>query len=216
MQSIQKYGDLSGMFEYYDKKGGFSDMFSFKNGQVIAADIEKLVANNWDSIEGFISELQERGVEEHMARAMANEYAATNGTINKLWRSTAAREGLDILTGTDNGEKVVTTAELKAFYNEYSDILSDMYGFTPDENGFKAFMEQMKGELSESGKVLADLGSDFDYAKASLASLTKAFADNGGDLNKYLEAAIGPLKDGEVYTIDELSAAYERLGIAGA
>ena len=215
MQSIQKYGDLSGMFEYYDKKGGFSDMFSFKNGQVVAADIEKLVANNWDSIEGFISELQERGVEEHMARAMANEYAATNGTINKLWRSTAAREGLDILTGTDNGEKVVTTAELKAFYNEYSDILSDMYGFTPDENGFKAFMEQMKGELSESGKVLADLGSDFDYAKASLASLTKAFADNGGDLNKYLEAAIGPLKDGEVYTIDELSAAYERLGIAG-
>ena len=220
MQSIQTRGNLSGMFEYYEqqriKQGGTgTQMFSYneKTGQVTAISQDELKANHWDSQDAFIQGLQDNyGMSETMARAMASEYAATNGNIAQLWRETAAKQGITALTATvdENGNElnneILTGDQARAFYKQYKDVIDQMYGYNP-ETGEELFLEKIAKDAEETGKEFIDLGKDFDIATASFEELQKRYeAKKGeGSFKDYL----GLPKDGGVVT--DLDAVKQKL-----
>lgn len=239
MQSIQKYGDLSGMFQYLagsdnsytatGKNGQQVELFHTNaEGQVVAANANVLRENGWNSQQAFIEALKEGGISEDMAKAMAAEYAATNANINQLWRQTAAQEGIKELIGTTSleewkpgrtkevghtvGDGITTSKELEAFYNQYKDALVDDDGNALYKD-FSDFLSQMQTQAKATGQAIVSLGKDFDYTKQDLKYLNDELEKTGsGTLQEYLDKVVPKGSNGNAKNIDDLTNAFERLG----
>lgn len=176
MKSIQERGNLSGMFEYYEQQNPNGGMFSYnqQTGQVTAIDRDQLIKNGWQSQDAFIQGLQDNyGMSETMARAMASEYAATNGNIAQLWRETATQNGISELLSTENGE-LLTGTDARAFYKQYKDIIDEMYGFD-SKTGEESFLAKMAQDAKAAGKEFIDLGNDFDFSKDKFTDFQDAY-----------------------------------------
>ena len=201
MQSIQERGNLSGMFEYYAEKNPNGGMFTYnkETGQVVATNQDQM-PDKWKSQDGFIQALQDNyGMSETMARAMASEYAATNGDIAQLWRTTAANQGMTALTETAKDE-ILTGDEARAFYDQYKDVLTD---YTED-----SFLKKIAEDAEKTGKAFIDLGKDFDVTTASIQQFKDAYEKNnrGKTFTEYLG-----LEFGEDDKLSNLEAATKRL-----
>lgn len=205
LQSIQERGNLSGLYEYYETKGSQTgkSMFSYnkETGQVEAVDIDKLVANGWDSEEGFIQGLIDNyGIPETFAQSMAAEYGVTNGTISQLWRQTAAKKGLgEFFTGE---ESILNIDDLKTFYNTYQDVLKgmnvtdlkdifpelDFSDFSDKINDVNDLLNILQQAASKAGKSIIDLGDNFSFTadKADEVLDTKLKDAGEGGLNQFL------------------------------
>lgn len=176
MKSIQERGNLSGMFEYYEQQNPNGGMFSYnqQTGQVTAIDRDQLIKNGWQSQDAFIQGLQDNyGMSETMARAMASEYAATNGNIAQLWRETATQNGINELLSTENDE-LLTGADARAFYKQYKDVIDEMYGFD-SKTGEESFLAKMAQDAKATGKEFIDLGNDFDFSKNKFTDFQDAY-----------------------------------------
>ena len=175
MQSIQQNGNLSGMFKYLLDQNNdvFSQAFTYRNGQVVAANITDANRDYLSTQQGFIDFLMSQGnVPEEVAQAMAVEYSATNGSIAKEWRTNAAQEGIDMLLGksedAESTSQFLTGNEVRAFYDQYQDVLTEM-GYESEDS----FLTHMAEDAKKTGKTFVDLGEDFKFASASY----KDFAD---------------------------------------
>ena len=239
MQSIQKYGDLSGMFEYYDKKGvveGGTEMFSYnkETGQVTTAGGADSAAyykeQGWDSESGFIQGLMDNyGITEQMAKSMAAEYASTNAFLSQIWHETAAQNGIEKLIGkeggiynpdtkqyeingkaTTAGDGVTTAKELEAFYNQYQDVLKDAEGNAYDD--FNDFLSDMSDRAEKTGQSIVDLGKNFKYTEADLNTLKETMdASKGLNFDEYMEKVTGTA-DPMQRSFADLENAFTRLG----
>ena len=185
MKSIQERGNLSGMFEYLlnpQNTNGFdfSNLFTYnkQTGQVVASPItgkqsEELPTYLTDQ-DAFIAYLaQNSGISEDMARAMASEYAATNGFIAQTWRTTAANKGIKELLSPDN-DAVLTGADARAFYKQYKDVIDEMYGFD-SELGEESFLAKLAQDAKKAQKQFIDLGDDFDFAKDKFTTFQEVY-----------------------------------------
>ena len=202
MQSIQKRGNLSGMFQYYDNKGTI-DMFDYntKTGQVVAKDLDSEIfkERGWADQNKFIADLQESyGMSEDMARAMASEYAATNGTIAKTWRETGAIKGLgEFEVGIDEKTglgQTVNASDIRAFYDVYEDVLTglsseqlaDIFGtdalaiegFNGKLENAEQLVSLFRTKAQMMGGTVIDLGENFSFASSNLQDLKEAFDEN--------------------------------------
>lgn len=239
MQSIQKYGDLSGMFEYYGKKGvveGGTEMFSYnkQTGQVTTAGGADSAAyykeQGWDSESGFIQGLMDNyGITEQMAKSMAAEYASTNAFLSQMWHETAAQNGIEKLIGkeggtynpdtkqyeingkaTTAGDGVTTAKELEAFYNQYQDVLKDAEGNAYDD--FNDFLSDMSDRAEKTGQSIVDLGKNFKYTEADLNTLKETMdASKGLNFDEYMEKVTGTA-DPMQRSFADLENAFTRLG----
>ena len=200
MKSIQDRGNLSGMFEYYENKlgEGKESMFSYnkKTGQVEAIKTEDLEANGWGTESGFIQGLQKNyGVSEQMAKSMAAEYAATNGTAAKLWRQNASIEGIGKFTEALGNGETIDASQLRAFYDQYGDVLgslsqeqlSNVFGedvlnnidnFNGKIESADQLVQMFKNSTEGTKGVVVDLGKNFNFASKNLQDLKDAYEEN--------------------------------------
>lgn len=228
MESIQKNGNLSGMFEYYANQGGFKNMFSYnkETGQVTAIDRDKLIARGLDSQETWIDTMIAKGVPEYMAKAMAAEYATTNGNIAQLWNTTAAEKGIGQLLGQAEGTRVkyengklsgvtsevggiLTGAELRTFWKANKDVLKDVYDTE------SKFMEAMQDGAKSAHKAFVDLGEDFNFTKASAKDLKDALSDQGFDKKNSIKDFVEQAGY-DPSNINDFSTALQKLGYSAA
>ena len=210
MKSIQERGNLSGMFEYYlnpENANGidFSNLFTYNatTGQVVARATTDENGNRLTDLPEYIKDQNafidylttEGGIPEMMARAMASEYAATNGNIAKLWRETAATEGLTAFQSTSATE-AINANDIRTFYSQYQDVLkgmdtqsvADAFGLTLTDDQLANFkdkissaediIELFKLSLGENQDALIDLGKDFDITTASVQDFQQAYEKN--------------------------------------
>ena len=205
LQSIQERGNLSGMFEYAIGQGredsNITDILSYneKTGQIVTKKWDEMSAEQQDIVgdqEAFINMLQkEGGVSEELARAMANEYGATNGDIYRHWRENAAMNGLGEFGAEDINS--INAADLRAFYDSYGDVLQGLSGEQLQSIFSELDLSNFDGELSDAnelvslfkqnteklGKTVVDLGEDFNFATDDLSDLKEAFNENSEGQN---------------------------------
>ena len=212
MKSIQDRNNLSGMFEYYENKlgEGKESMFSYnkKTGQVEAINTDQLEANGWGTESGFIEGLQENyGVSAQMAKSMAAEYAATNGTAAKLWRQNASIEGIGKFTEALGNGETIDASQLRAFYDQYGDVLGslnqeqlgnvfgkDVLNNIDNFNGKIESADQLVQMFKNSAEgtkgTVVDLGKNFNFASKNLQDLKDAYKENNKDkdfINDYFK-----------------------------
>lgn len=212
MKSIQERNNLSGMFEYYENKlgEGKESMFSYnkKTGQVEAINTDQLEANGWGTESGFIEGLQENyGVSAQMAKSMAAEYAATNGTAAKLWRQNASIEGIGKFTEVLGNGETIDASQLRAFYDQYGDVLGslnqeqlgnvfgkDVLNNIDNFNGKIESADQLVQMFKNSAEgtkgTVVDLGKNFNFASKNLQDLKDAYKENNKDkdfINDYFK-----------------------------
>ena len=237
MQSLQENGDLSGLFDYYGKKGvtkGGTEMFTYDatTKQVVTAggaeSAQYYKDNGWDTESGFIQGLQDNyGISPELARAMAAEYASTNASLNQLWRESAAKNGIEALIGTAPtteyspakgvyeaqhlaGNGVTSAKELEAFYKQYQDVLTDVNGNKYDD--FSAFLTDMKDQAGITGQSIVDLGDDFKYSDANLEKLKETMEKSEGlNFYEYMKKLTGTT-DPKEWKFDDLEKAFTKLG----
>jgi len=111
-----------------------------------------------------------------MAEAMAAEFATTDAWAHDMWGQEAAQEGYNKLVETLSNGKDLTAAELKAFYNQYGDLITKIEGFE-DIKTFDDFANRFRQDTKDMSGSLIDLGKDFDYANASYETLQNAMKD---------------------------------------
>lgn len=236
MQSIQKRGNLSGMFEYFFNKNfdggqvvaeidGLSTAlmhFDETTGQVVTDTddaFQTMFAHQSDFIDYLSNNLD---VPRDMAEAMAAEFAATDAWAHNTWGINAAQDGFDKLVQSIKDGNDLTIDALEAFYNQYEEFLGD--------KKFDAFAERFKKAIDVDGVKgsLIDLGDNFDYTKTQYEYLADAmgkqelasyldknakarswFADTDGD--KEYETYLGDYRD-----VNQLIKAYEKLGYTTA
>ena len=193
MQSIQKRGNLSGMFEYFFNKNfdggqvtteidGLSTKlmhFDKTTGQVVTDTdnvFQTMFAHQADFIDYLSNNLD---VPRDMAEAMAAEFAATDAWAHNTWGVNAAQDGFDKLVQSIKDGNDLTIDALEVFYNQYEEFLGD--------KDFKAFTERFKKAIDAEGVKgsLIDLGDNFDYASGKYQNLVKAMGKE--ELTSYLD-----------------------------
>ena len=187
-------GQISTMWE-----GAESALMHFDEttGQVVT-DNDEAFQSMFSSQAEFIDYLANNlNIPEDMAEAMAAEFAATDVWAHDVWGVDAAQAGYDKLKSTLENGNDLTAAELKAFYNQYSDVISKMEGFE-DVKSFDDFAAHFRKDTKDMGGSLIDLGKNFDYAKATYEDLKTAMSDQEGEegLQAYLD------KNTKKYTSD--------------
>lgn len=236
MQSIQKRGNLSGMFEYFFNKNfdggqvtteidGLSTKlmhFDEVTGQVVT-DTDNVFQTMFAHQSDFIDYLSNNlDVPRDMAEAMAAEFAATDAWAHNTWGVNAAQDGFDKLVQSIKDGNDLTMDALEAFYNQYEEFLGD--------KDFNAFAERFKKAIDVDGVKgsLIDLGDNFDYASGKYQDLIKAmgakelliYLDKNAKLRRFfddtnnngtVEAIPGTYRD-----VNQLIKAYEKLGYTTA
>lgn len=209
LQSIQKRGDLSGMFEYVIKRASedsdIANILSYnqKTGSITSKKWDEMSADQQDIVgdqEAFINMLQKAGgISEELARAMANEYGMANGDIYKKWRETAALKGLGEFGAEDISS--INAADLRAFYDSYGDVLQGLSREQLQSIFPKLDLSNFDGELSDAnelvslfkqntqnlGKTIVDLGEDFNFASDDLGTLKDAFKENSENSQEFID-----------------------------
>ena len=202
MQSIQKRGNLSGMFEYFFNKNfdggqvtteidGLSTKlmhFDETTGQVVTDTddaFQTMFAHQSDFIDYLSNNLD---VPRDMAEAMAAEFAATDAWAYDTWGVNAAQEGYNKLVETLSNGRDLTAAELKTFYNQYGDLITKIEGFE-DIKVFDDFANRFRQDTKDMSGSLIDLGENFDYTNVSYEKLKDAMEDQPGEqgLEAYLD-----------------------------
>ena len=240
MQSIQKRGNLSGMFEYFFNKNfdggqvtteidGLSTKlmhFDKTTGQVVTDTdnvFQTMFAHQADFIDYLSNNLD---VPREMAEAMAAEFAATDAWAHNTWGVNDAQDGFDKLVQSIKDGNDLTIDALEAFYNQYEEFLGD--------KDFNAFTERFKKAIDVDGVKgsLIDLGDNFDYTSGKYEDLVDAMGKE--ELASYLDKnakarswfkdtdgdkTFGSKRDeylGDYRDVNQLIKAYEKLGYTSA
>lgn len=236
MQSIQKRGNLSGMFEYFFNKNfddgqvtteidGLSTKlmhFDEVTGQVVT-DTDNVFQTMFAHQSDFIDYLSNNlDVPRDMAEAMAAEFAATDAWAHNTWGVNAAQDGFDKLVQSIKDGNDLTMDALEAFYNQYEEFLGD--------KDFNAFAERFKKAIDVDGVKgsLIDLGDNFDYASGKYQDLIKAmgakelliYLDKNAKSRRWFEDTdengIQEVLPGNYRDVNQLIKAYEKLGYTTA
>ena len=243
MAAIQKNGNLLSLWQYYDENGNDEkDIFSYRNGDVTVANIDKLKAENLDSIENFINYLHETvGMTENTARAMANELIATNANLNETFRKAAVEESIGDLLGQDKtriqideagniigkstegkGEQVelhsksgevISGDYLRELWKKNEDVIKESFNVKTADEFFNKIIKQAQ----ELGMAFVDLGKDFDYVNATEDTINEALSSNTLNSYKTLDdylKAIGAENEDGIKDVKKLAKAYEDLGFS--
>lgn len=239
MQSIQKRGNLSGMFEYFFNKNfdggqvvaeidGLSTAlmhFDETTGQVVTDTddaFQTMFAHQSDFIDYLSNNLD---VPRDMAEAMAAEFAATDAWAHNTWGINAAQDGFDKLVQSIKDGNDLTIDALEVFYNQYEEFLGD--------KDFNAFTERFKKAIDVEGVKgsLIDLGDNFDYASGKYEDLVNAmgkeeltsYLDKNAkarswfdDVNRNGQKDSGDKDLGMARDVNQLIKAYEKLGYTSA
>ena len=225
MQSIQKNGNLSGVYKYALNKnaGGtyngtaISDLLKFneQTGQVITQNDENFFKMFKDQ-ESFIDFLQDGlHLTEDMAKAMTAELQATDAYAHDVWGQAATDKAVAHL----KEQEQLGIKEIETFAKRNSEFL--LKSGQDLDNWVKSFVKAQEA----AGKSVINLGEDFKHATAEYKDLKEAMqksADEGmgSTLETYLanreKAGLlrkGTTKDGkEAYYLSDLQQAYEGLG----
>ena len=240
MQSIQKRGNLSGMFEYFFNKNfdggqvtteidGLSTKlmhFDKITGQVVT-DTDNVFQTMFAHQSDFIDYLSNNlDVPRDMAEAMAAEFAATDAWAHNTWGVNAAQDGFDKLVQSIKDGNDLTMDALEAFYNQYEEFLGD--------KDFNAFTERFKKAIDVDGikGSLIDLGDNFDYASGKYEDLIDAmgkeelasYLDKNAKARSWFKDTDGDKKFGskddeylgDYRDVNQLIKAYEKLGYTSA
>lgn len=236
MQSIQKRGNLSGMFEYFFNKNfdggqvtteidGLSTKlmhFDEVTGQVVT-DTDNVFQTMFAHQSDFIDYLSNNlDIPRDMAEAMAAEFAATDAWAHNTWGVNAAQDGFDKLVQSIKDGNDLTMDALEAFYNQYEEFLGD--------KDFNAFAERFKKAIDVDGVKgsLIDLGDNFDYASGKYQDLIKAmgakelliYLDKNAKARRWYEDTndngIVEALPGNYRDVNQLIKAYEKLGYTTA
>ena len=213
MQSIQKNGNLSGLFEYGFKKYGTNGVmmdqatqqalmhYDKTTGQVVM-DNDELFKQRFAKQSDFIKYLQdELHVSEDMAKSMAAEFASTDVWAHQTWGKAAADEGVKALEAALESGETLTLKSLQAYEKMYGEFLG--------EGWLDAFI---KAHENAKGAIV-DLGDSFDYAHASYDALKKAMSKESGSKGISLEdyLADAQSEDGK-WNLQALQQKYAALG----
>ena len=225
MQSIQKNGNLSGVYKYALNKnaGGtyngvaISDLLKFneQTGQVITQNDENFFKMFKDQ-ESFIDFLQDGlHLTEDMAKAMTAELQATDAYAHDVWGQAATDKAVAHL----KEQEQLGIKEIETFAKRNSEFL--LKSGQDLDDWVKSFVKAQEA----AGKSVINLGEDFKHATAEYKDLKEAMqksADEGmgSTLETYLanreKAGLlrkGTTKDGkEAYYLSDLQQAYEGLG----
>ena len=225
MQSIQKNGNLSGVYKYaLDKNAGgtyngvaISDLLKFneETGQVITQN-DKNFFKMFKDQESFIDFLQEGlHLTEDMAKAMTAELQATDAYAHDVWGQAATDKAIAHL----QEQEQLGIKEIETFAKRNSEFL--LKSGQDLDDWVKDFVKAQEA----AGKSVINLGEDFEHATAEYKELKEAMqksADEGmgSTLETYLanREKAGLLRKGttttgeEAYYLSDLQQAYEGLG----
>lgn len=189
LDSITKYNNLAGLFEYYNTTGplkGKESMFSW-DSSTQQVKIDDATLQKYGTMEDFIQGLQENyGVSEQMAKMMAGDLSGYAPAFAEFMSNVAFKEGfsklfkeIDEEGNVGEDREFVLQKELETFLNSYQDVLSVMEqgelksllestfdinldDFTGDLTDIDTLLGLIKNK-SQNTKIL-DLPKDFNYS----------------------------------------------------
>ena len=201
MKSIEKRGNLSGLWEYVAKRNA-----GLQKGKGISYDKKtgdlSIDESQFSSFDELLAAVTENGtVSEDLGRSMINEYLGSNASLAEKFRESDALKGLSEFTKPlENGE-LINADNVRAYFDAYKDVFEGMSGkdiaeaLGIEDTDFPKKIEnaqQLITALAKAGKdgksALVDLGEGFDFTTSSYDDLKKSFNENNaGDLNSFLK-----------------------------
>ena len=240
-EALEKSTDMMPVFEYALKNTeAYDKYFRIINGefQVNEKNLLELIDQK-GGLDGLYADMaKQMGISEDMAQEMFNHMAASYPSIKKAIDENNLNKAIE--KGFFETGDVLDAQGLRAFINQYKDILSSMpaeefaakLGLMPKEieqlniagkNAAEVGLEILQAKAKKVGATIFDLGKDFDYANAKFEDLEKAWSKNGnkGPLkNFFFDSRVGVTRDNDqnydIYDVDKIIDQYSQLGITGS
>lgn len=205
-KSIQKNGNLDGLWKYYTKRDGTTDnQFSYRDnrgrnqllytindhGQIQFVDEDILTQQGIKTRDDLLEVLKSAGWDEHLAASMIDEQLMRDPAMADYFGRNGATESLEKLLGINEDntyDRFVTTEQLKALYESHPEYFNGQNGIT-NWNSFLKWVNTQYENNSNGKKIIDFLPNVGD----TIENIQNQLQKNGlsSDINQILTWANG-------------------------